>query len=370
MFKVKSISSFLFSLVCCLLTTFSGASQQINADITFVYWMPYDNNLHIWTDSVYHMIGRGLQSENYTVTIQKDMPGPGGMVRSMIQKDKISHELVNNDLSASGKSYYDYLKWVAKNINSKKYALFFLDHGGKLDEVGLDEFPEKRFLRIDSIAWAIEQFNYLTDKKVELVYLQVCTKGSIEAIYELRNACKYTMFSQAVMGAPNLYFEQFLTEISQLTNPDISGLQLSKLIARTESPQMYQSLTCIKNQHFDAFDIAFQNFITQCRYAESFSFSEQLVQLYDGETYFDLAEYFKAFGGLDQGELFHLLNKLIVMNEISPENHTMKGFCGLSLVGPGNGYPIKLKQYSHLTFFNKFDMLKVYEAMQYLRLKH
>jgi cysteine peptidase C11 family protein len=338
-----------------------GLTQKIESDLTFIYWMPYDNNLSVWSDSIYAMINTGITNEKIIVTVQKDDTGIDGMTRSIITKNEIINETIEEDNSASGISYDQYLEWVAQKVRSKKYVIVFLDHGGKLDQVGLDEYPNKEFLRIDSIKIAIEKFNRLNGKKAEMIFLQVCTKGSIEPIYELKDVANYTMFSQTVLGAPNFYYTSFFREISISSElAHISGLKMAELIAQFERADMYQSLVCIDNSKFDTFTKEFKSFLGNYTIATDYRISNNLLLFYYGQTYFDLISFIESFQGIDNRKLIVSINELVVMNKINPENNLMQGYCGISLLAMQKDYLEKVKIYEHLAFFNSFYMSNLF----------
>lgn len=351
----------LFILIFVVGFLSQGLSQKIESDLTFIYWMPYDNNLSIWSDSIHAMIKTGLTNEKVFVTVQKDDFGVDGMTRSIITKSGIVNEKIEDDNSASGKSYNQYLEWVAEKVRSKRYVIIFLDHGGKLDQVGLDEYPLKDFLRIDSIKIAIEKFNKLNAKKAELIFLQVCTKGSIEPIFELKDIANYTMFSQTVLGAPNFYYSSFFKEISsspQLAN--INGLKMAKLIAQFERVDMYQSLVCIDNSKFDVFTTEFKSFLSNYAQATNYNISNNLLLFYYGQTYFDLIAFIQSFRGIENRKLIESINNLVAMNKMNPENDLMKGYCGISLLAMQKDYLDKVNSYQHLRFFNTFNMSNLF----------
>ena len=131
------------------------------------------------------MIGDNIHSDNVIVTIQAEFSDKNGMYRYIITNNGITITNVGTRYSASINTYKEYLVWVKEKIYYNKFAVIFLDHGGKLDEICLDEKPIKGFLKIDDIKL---EFNDIFGKKsIDLLFLQVCTKGVIEILYEFKD---------------------------------------------------------------------------------------------------------------------------------------------------------------------------------------
>ena len=353
-------------LTLIIFYTSLGYTQKLDSEFTFIYWMPYDNNLSSWADTIYHMIQHGISHEGIVVTVQRDLANEVGMTRSIIRKDGISHSKIQEDRSSNGLAFYDYLKWVHQKINSDKYAIIFLDHGGKLDEIGLDQYPSEGFLRVDSAAWAINQFNKLNNNIAELIFLQVCTKGSIEPVYEFKEDSKYTMFSQTVLGAPNFYYRGFFEEISRSDLYTLTGLQLSQIIVGHERIDMYQSLVTINNEAFPKLERELKAFIRQRERATAYEILNNRVLFYDGQTYFDLKAFIECFQGVESTDLLKAIDELVVMNKINPSDQTMSKHSGISLMAMQKDYLQKLEKYGHLRFFQEFPMAELYHTSTHL----
>ena len=341
-------------------------SQKIETTLTFVYWMPYDNNLSYWADTVYQMIQSGIKSDDIIVTIQKDVAEDDGMTRSIISNDDIKNYHVTDERSYSGETFNNYLLWVSDRIKSDKYVIIFLDHGGKLDEIGLDEFPEERFLRIDSARLAINNFNRANGKKTELVFLQVCTKGSVEAIYEFKDVAKYTMFSQTILGAPNFYYTSFFKSLSNSNMANLSGADLANKIVDFERDDMYSSLVCVDNSHFDAFELELNRFLTDFSNLHQYDINQNLPLFYYGQHYWDLVSFINSFEGAADVRLLEAIDRLVVMNKINPNNESMKEYAGLSILAMNKTYLELIEQYDHLQFFNTFNTKEFYKKAKAL----
>jgi hypothetical protein len=335
-------------------------SQKMEAKLTFIYWMPYDNNLSAWADSIYHMIQTGVQSSDIIVTVQRDISGNSGMTRSIItNKDIVNYEIPDEN-SWSGKTFNEYMSWVSGKIRSEKYVIIFLDHGGKLDEIGLDEFPKKQYLRIDSARMAIDQFNKANGKKTELVFLQVCTKGSIEPIYEFKELANYTMFSQTTLGAPNFYYSSLFKALSNEDIANINGLDLAKKIVDFEREDMYYSLVCVDNNRFASLESELSIFFSAYESLNKYNVNHNKPLFYDGQSYWDLVAFIESFEGVPNENLLNAIDELIVLNQINIKYKKMNGFCGLSLLAMNQSYLAQIEKYSHLNFFQSFNTKDFY----------
>ena len=336
-----------------------SAQKKYNPEWLFIYYMPYDNNLSEYGATIKNMLKKGLVDENIMVTIQADFADTLGIKRYILSKDTIIQNNILTENSASTNTFNHYLTWINDNFTSKNYCLIFLDHGGHLDELCLDENPEFNFLKIDSINNPILNFNKKTGKKIELTFLQVCAKGSIEAIYEIKDCSNYTMFSQVEMGAPNYYYEEMLKYVAQ--NPNIQGCDIAEQIVLNERDDMYNSYVCIENNKFDSLKIHFNDFI------QSFDQTDK-VELYDStltqyyyyhEYYWDIKSFLNSLE-LDETSknkkdilLNYIINEFIVFNKTNPKYPIMNKYCGLSLFAFTNK---NYSSYKHLQFFKDFKI--------------
>jgi hypothetical protein len=317
--------------------------------------MPYDNNLSGYKDTIISQIRKGITNDKITVTIQSDEAGNGIERRIISYKGISSFEKVDSDLSASTAVFGDYLKWAGDNVKAEKTVLVFLDHGGKLDELCQDEFPVSGYLKVDSVARVIEEENRNNNRKLDLLFLQVCAKGSIEPLYEFRNCSRYTLYSQTNLGAPNYYYTRFFETLSK--NPEIELPQLSKLIADYERSDMYYSYSCIDNNTFKKFVVDFGNLISEFSKQPENRIRHESVQryYYENETYYDLKSFLSNLDASDPtlkkakqlSEYF--TDKVLVFNKINPQYDKMKQACGMNILAP-----LKLeyyKKYENLEWF-------------------
>ncbi len=331
--------------------------------------MPYDNNLSAQGDTIISMLKSGLINDNVTVVIQADFLDTLGMKRYILKKDTIIEENYSNEKSASTNSLRDYLKWVSDNFNPNNTALIFLNHGGGLDELCYDESPEFGFLKIDSIKTVTTEFNGRTKKKIDLLFLQVCAKGSIEAVYELKDCANYTMFSQVLLGAPNYYYKNTLKYVSN--NSKLKAYNIAKQIAKNEREDMYGAYICIENSKFDSLKVLFNDFIYSLEKKDKIALKNKSILKYDyySVQYWDLRSFLNNLN-LDENSqlkkdvlLNFISNDLIIFNITNPQYERMKKYLGLSIFAfSNNDY---LDSYKNLQLFEDIKLKGIYKRVYF-----
>jgi hypothetical protein len=323
--------------------------EKIKTEWLFVYYMPYDNNLSKYGDEIINMIGDSILSENVVATVQAEIKGVPGMSRYIINNTGITVTTIKNERSASVNTYREYLEWVQRRVDYEKLAVIFLDHGGKLDEICLDERPVSEFLKIDEIKTAL--YNTFGKNAIDLLFLQVCTKGVIEALYEFKDTAKYTLCSQIELGAPNRYYQGLFSVFSERTVS--SGRDVAELIVGNEANKMYNSYTLIDNSKMDGLFSLFSEFVNQIK-DERISVSERpLDSFYFRERYWDVLSFLEniSYSGNKTLLMDFIVNELIILHQISPEpvngmaQAAMSEYSGLSISG------VKNEKYNKLEFY-------------------
>ncbi len=217
--------------------------QSFRQDWVFLYYMPYDNDLGAYAQPVMDRIQAGTIG-GVEAAVMADLPGEGGMSFVTIA-DGIARPYRDPTLEASAQaSTLDgFLEQAAGIYEARRYAVVILDHGGSLDRLARDDHPATRWLTVDETAASIARFRADEPGEVELVFLQVCTKSALAALYAFRDAGRYTMASQLLLGAPNDYYTPALRSV----RPEHSGIEAAAAIAGAEGSQMHLSYTCIDN---------------------------------------------------------------------------------------------------------------------------
>lgn len=228
----------LFVLAAVVLLVYSASQRSARAavpprrDWVLIYAMSYDNNLSLYGPRILDALGRGVKGGKTLVTVLADDPDPSGLTRHVVSSDGRTSQRLATDDSASEAVLGDYLSWIAKAHPSKHYALIFLDHGGRLDEMCFDERPggggTKHWLNARLVGERLRAFRAEVRGSVELVFLQQCGRGSVQNLYNFRNTAAAVLASQHNVGAPNTYYEPTLQWLD--AHPDTSGVELASRI--------------------------------------------------------------------------------------------------------------------------------------------
>jgi hypothetical protein len=97
------------------------------------------------------MISDSIQSTNEIAAMQADCDAKAGINRYLIASDLTCQSHLNNEFSVRTKTFEDYLNWAEEKVEYKKIAVVILDRVGKLDKLGLHEYPEYGVLKADSL---------------------------------------------------------------------------------------------------------------------------------------------------------------------------------------------------------------------------
>lgn len=229
----------------------ANMSDNQQFDWIILYWMPYDNDLFEFGTPIIEMLSQGVKSPNILVLVQSDFIGESQLSRYIITQGKINVQKLNTANSGSEEVFAEYLDWAKSQFQAKKWAIAILGHGGRLDEISPDEHPrfglsrQTKWMNIEKLSKVIAQFNQALGQRVELLFLQNCNKGTIEAHYTFREAAKYTLSSQLTLGAPNYYYVALLEFLGRHT--EINGGELATKIIEFEQSDMYHSYTITNN---------------------------------------------------------------------------------------------------------------------------
>ncbi|NRA10836.1 MAG: hypothetical protein HRT57_02640 [Crocinitomicaceae bacterium] len=348
-------------IVIILLLNFSYSQGQDmdSSEWLFIYYMPYDNNLSYLGEDVLSMINNGIDSDNVNAVVQADLADTLGMTRTIITKKESSH--ISEENSASKKTYDSYLDWVKTKFHFEKCVIVFLDHGGGLNETGLDEQPNG-FMKVTDIRKSLKRFNKSRGKKIDLVFYQVCNKASLAPLYEISDVTNYTLASQLQLGAPNRYYRHLFKTIGASENLD--GAKIAKLIAENETIDMFQYYTCIDNSKFDSLKTHFVNYIKEVDKRNNLLFNEAPIAIeYYGEGYWDLESFILNINStrIKEVELQTKLvdfisNDFIVFLKKNQHNPPKIDYCGISITALSKA---KIKMHRKMKFFRSFKIRKL-----------
>ncbi|MEG4487758.1 clostripain-related cysteine peptidase [Microcoleus sp. D2_18a_B4] len=372
-----------------------GSTVKNHYDWILLYWMPYDNNLSIFGQPIIQMLSKGVKNDKVLVVVQSDFSGSAQVSRSIISPGKVDTQYLETADSSSAEVLSEYLTWAQSQFQARRWAIVFLGHSGTLMEISPDEHPtspsilEIRWMNLQKINQLIFNFNQSVKGNLELLFFQNCNKGNIEVHHTFQNTAKYTLSSQLQLGAPNYYYEQSLSYLSDY--PDIDGYQLAKKIMDYEPPNMYHSLTLTNNHYFrylpekvnvviDSIlqaDIApVKVFISSILGSEVNFISNNTVVVYRnfGETFVDFADFLQKLTQLSGAspsacnDLLLFLNNFLIQRvqqhgELldSRIRHKYKNLSGLGLFLPRNQQ--KLEKYLYLSVYSDLKLGELFDAV-------
>lgn len=342
-------------------TSRSGHEREF--EWVFFYWMPYDNDLWKHEVKIRNMLVQGVQSERILAVLASDLEKEKELTRRVITNGRVIHEevLAVAD-SSSAQVYADNLKWLRMCYHTKRWAIVFLGHGGHLDEISPDAHPDSnprsspQWMNILDIARVLEAFNQRIAGRIELLFLQNCCKGTLEAIYTFRHAARYTLASQTKVGAPNYYYEGFFRSLGQ--NPHGNGSDIAQRLVSCERDDMYNGFALIDNAATCKLPARLDPLINAIlsRKTRAHLNPEITDYQYLDDILVDVLSLFRSVVdqvGADQGQLdsftSYLETELIVRHMISP-GADMKDLCGLSIFFPR--YPEDLDRYRYLDVYS------------------
>ena len=345
-----------------LLLPFLGwsATEKDSSEWLLIYYLPYDNNLSEHADTIISQLGVAKDLENVNVVLQVDRADSSGMERIRIVEGQVIREQIYDELSTSRKSFQEYLLWVDEQFEFEKSALFLLDHGGSPDEIGQDLTPDSTFLITTDIRKAVLKFNRKQKQPLELIYLQMCSRGSIEILYEFRDLTKFILASQHNVGAPNYYYEKTLQTLND--SSQVSGSKLASWITKFESPEMFSSLTCLDMIMFPSVRNSFISYLIELEKRDNLAFTSLPETItYAGDRYWDLISFLDVVNTTSSDELSarealksNVEQGLIVFHTKSPNAKIQTN--GISMA---NLSKQRIGDYWHMKFYRDFKIRKL-----------
>lgn len=219
----------------------------------FIYYMAYDNNLDRFGRPILDMLKEGVKNESVAVVTFADFRDKDGMKRyETTTKGETLTQLETED-SADEATLKAQLEWTRDNYKAKRYAVVFLDHGGRLSEMSQDLGPgpsKREWLHSVKVANVLTDWRKSLAGKLELVFIQQCGKGTLENYHAFRLTAPYIMGSQTVVGAPNHYYTSMLEDVCKDT--DIDGKQLAELVRKHETNNMFTTYTVVNDKALEA----------------------------------------------------------------------------------------------------------------------
>ena len=315
-------------------------------DWVFAYYMSYDNNLEYCGPAILDGLEEGVKGSNLVVTVLSDDIDKNGLKRYTITSEGRTKEVLKTDNSASEEVVSDYLAWVANTYPASHYAVVFLNHGGRLDEMCLDERPggnlERRWLSARLVGPLLRKFREEATGEVELLFLQQCGRGTLENMYNFRGTAVALMASQTNVGAPNTYYETTLKWLAKQQKP--SGQALARQIMASD--EHFINYVCVNGAAVaelpTRLDPVIETLLGDAESNLRAVTDREPCYRHEAETNYDLLEWLEsAFkeNSRSKKSLEHfrkwVREKLIVATAVHPRHgKIVEGWCGLSLWVP------------------------------------
>ena len=342
----------------------------------FVYYMSYDNDLSSFGEVILGDLRSGLSNSKIAVVVQADFIDSKGMKRIGLYyadgKARRKESILKSEDSADEAELRKYLKWVRKKWVAKNYCIIFLNHGGRLNHICLDQKPFRnrnknkpfgsgKWLRASEAAKIVASFNQETDRKVRLVFLQQCGRATIQNLYNFVDAAEYVMASPLIVGAPNTYYTKTIAAVSQ--DPNITGEILAATIMQED--EHYTLYTLISNKELKRLPEKLAPVLKSFGRASALYQPESCPHIfeYGSEKFYDLKSYFYALNSANNDiagkELDNFFDwcetSLIVSKAVREPKSTVElSYSGLSIYVPSS--PNANTRYSFLPLHQQTDL--------------
>jgi hypothetical protein len=361
---ILCLSALLLLLLLCLLPLFLKENVY---EWVFIYYMSYDNDLNPFGRTILNDLRKGIINSKIAVAVQTDFIDSKGMKRIGLYysngKSQRQEIILKSEDSADPAELRKYLKWVHKNFKANNYCIIFLNHGGTLNNMCLDQKPFKnqnenkqfasgKWLNANEVGKILREFNQKTDGKVRLLFLQQCARATIQNLYNFADAAPYIMASPLRVDAPNTYYTKTLTSVAN--NPNITGQTIAKTIMQED--EHYTLYTLINNNELKKLPEKLRPVLNSFNQSPKLNQPESCYPIFEfeSEKFYDLKSFFQALSSANNNiaseELSRFFNwcdsQLIVSKEhrnLDPS--TESPYFGLSIYVPSSQNDIGLYRF-------------------------
>ena len=373
-------------LLALLLLLISLAPVFLKENIyewVFVYYMSYDNNLNPFGRTIISDLQKGLVNPKIAVIVQADFIDSKGMKRIGLYysngKPQRQEITLRSEDSADLTELREYLNWTLKKWKANNYCVIFLNHGGKLNHMCLDQKPfkkqneNKRFasgkwLNANEVGGILTDFNRKTDYKVRLLFLQQCGRATIQNLYNFVDAAPYIMASPLKVDAPNTYYTNTLTSVAN--NPNITGQILAKTIMYED--EHYTMYTLISNNELKILPSKLTPVLKSFEKTLKLNQPKSCTHIFEfeDEKFYDLKSFFKALSSANNniaGEeldgFFNWYEEQLIMSKshrnLKPPAESP--YSGLSIYIPSSQNDIG--RYDFLPLYQKTNLKNITDLM-------
>lgn len=336
------------------------------------YYMSYDNNLSHCTPIILEQLEVGVKDTNTVVTVLSDDREQVGLKRYEICAQGRQVEVLLTENSASEEVLDNYLQWVGETYPARHYGLIFLDHGGRLDQMCLDEWPgkneKKNWLSAQLVGPVLKRFSEQVSGSFDLLFLQQCGRASLENLYNFRGVAKTIMASQTNVGAPNTYYASTLQWLGNKTN--VTGKNLAHRIMLDDNH--FAIYVCVDGEKVieipNQLTLVINRLIEKSLLLSVPSGNKPCYSSGEEHNYDLLAWLESAFeenhvekGAFDEFSLW-LQYELITGLRVHPmQNKVMKDYCGISLFVPATKELFEL--YRDYPIYQDSGLIKLWQKI-------
>jgi hypothetical protein len=268
---------------------------------TLAFYLPYDNDLAPLAAEIEAQVRAGLTGERAAATLLVDGPGEADMRRVSVGPGGAAVERLAGDDATDPAVFESFLRWTAATRPARHYALFLLGHGGRAGEIGVDRHrgPGRAAGWADAEAFGAALRRLAADlapARLEVLVLQQCGRGSVEALWPFRATAPLVLASETFVGAPNTYYRPLGEAVS--TRPLVEPSEVARLVLAHD--RHAATLAVLDGARIAAIPAALDRLAAaldptgRARLARPADRAPAYV--HDGEAAFDLCEWARALG--------------------------------------------------------------------------
>lgn len=262
------------------------------------YYMSYDNDLTYCGPVILDTLSRAVQGTAVAATVLVDDARGDRLERHTYAGSRHRKTTLPTDDSSSSAVLEDYLISVVKEFPADRYAVIFLNHGGRVDEMCLDEQPGRgrgpAWLSATAVGDVLRRLRTTMPGSFELLFLQQCARASVDNLYNMRDTATWVMGSQVKVGAPNTYYEPVIHWLD--AHPMSSGLALARQVMKHDDH--YRTYVCVDGRRIaelpEQLSRVADALIGRSRRSLTFPSSTRPCFKYAGESNYDLLELLEA----------------------------------------------------------------------------
>jgi hypothetical protein len=348
-------------------------------DWIFIYYMSYDNDLSNVGERILRDLQKGIVNSKVVVLTQADFIDGKGMKRIALYRSfgrtKRKEIPLKSEDSADPNQLEKYFRWIRENWKANNYCIVFLNHGGRLNSMCLDEKPfldQSKNKQLASGKWLpateagkiVANFNRMVGYKVRLLFLQQCGRATIQNLYSFTDAAESIMASPVVVGTPNTYYTKTIK--SAADDPNITGTTLAKTIMQEDRD--YTFYTLIDNKELKRFPeklLPVLNCYTKNPHLNPPSSCPPIFEFKE-EKFYDFKNYFQSLSAANNDiareELqvfFGWCDNHLVINKAykNSEDSAVSSYSGLSIYVPSDQNDIG--RYNYLPLYQQTNLVNV-----------